>query len=494
MDTARTPETPQLLESPERVLSTLNRDGSRRWPRPKPEHGAFWQRRRLVAYVLMFVFFAVPYVKLGGHPIFLMDLPHRVFYLLGMTFLPTDTLLFMLLFVSSVIAIFWVTALFGRVWCGWACPQTVYTEFLFRPVEYLIEQGFRGSRAIDKKGGVSSRRIVKLIVYFFLSMFLAHTFLAYFVGVETLAKWVTRSPVHHMTSFVIMAGMTALIFFDFAYFREQTCLVACPYGRLQSVLLDRKSIIVAYDKSRGEPRRKGREREGAGDCVDCNRCVMTCPTGIDIREGLQMECIHCTQCIDACDEVMEIRHRPKGLIRYSNRDAIEGRKSRVLRTRVVLYPLALTLTLSLFGFKLATKADTDITVLRATGAPYIEEQDGSVNNQIVIRITNRDDDARQYRIELQDAPGATLIAPVNPLPVPGGKTVSTTVFVTLPHEGLERGEQLVHFHISDGHHFAESEPYKLVGPAHGREIKTRGEDLDDNVREPVEGAPEGESK
>lgn len=487
------PETPVLLQAPDRVLSTLNSDGSRRWLRPKPEHGPMWQRRRLVAYALMLVFFLVPYIKVGGHPIFLMDLPHRMFYLMGMTFLPTDTVLFLLMFISTIIGIFFVTAMFGRVWCGWGCPQTVYTEFLFRPVEYLIEKGFRGSRAIDKDGGLSPRRVVKLGVFFLLAMFLAHTFLAYFVGIETLAKWVTRSPVHHMTSFLIMAGMTGLIFFDFAYFREQTCLVACPYGRLQSVLLDRKSIIVAYDKRRGEPRRKGRERDGAGDCVDCNRCVLTCPTGIDIRDGLQMECIHCTQCMDACDEVMEIRQRPKGLIRYSNRDEIEGRTAGVLRPRVVIYPIVLTAALAAFGFMLATKADTDVTVLRAPGVPYSEEQDGSVNNQIVIRVTNRSSHERRYTIALHDAPGAQLIAPQNPLPVPAGKTVSATVFVVLPHEGLEHGEKLVHFSISDGARFTETEPYKLVGPAHGREIRARG-DTDDDQTEPIEGPAEGEKK
>ena len=211
---------------PDRVLSTLNADGSRRWIRPKLSDGAFWKKRRIVAYALMVVFFIIPYLKLHGKPLVLLDLPRREFIILGTTFLPTDTLLFMLLFVTVGITIFLLTALFGRVWCGWGCPQTVYLEFLFRPIERWIEGGRTGTLALDRATGLKPRRWLKYAVFFALALFLAHTFLAYFVGIDQLVHWVKSPPAEHPTAFLVMAGTTAAIMFDFTYFREQTCLVA----------------------------------------------------------------------------------------------------------------------------------------------------------------------------------------------------------------------------------------------------------------------------
>ena len=244
-----------------RVLPTLNVDGTRRWIRPKPSHGAFYARRRVVAYALMFVFLAIPYIKVGGKPLILLDLPRREFTFVGVTFLPTDTLLLMLMMASILVAVFLLTALFGRVWCGWACPQTVYMEFLFRPIERFFEGGRSGSLELDRqgpRGQINPRRVAKYGVYGLLSLLLAHTFLAYFVGIDRLVVWITRSPVEHPASFGVMALVSdGDHVFDFAWFREQTCIVACPYGRLQSVLLDRHSLVVGYDDNRGEPRSQG---------------------------------------------------------------------------------------------------------------------------------------------------------------------------------------------------------------------------------------------
>jgi cytochrome c oxidase accessory protein FixG len=454
-----------------RVLSTLNEDGSRRYIRPKPAPGKFLTRRRVVAYALMVVFFIIPYLRMGGKPLILLNLPRRQFILFGTTFLPTDTLLFMLLFVSVAITIFLLTALFGRVWCGWACPQTVYMEFLFRPLERLLEGGRTGTLRIDARKGLSGRRLLKYAVYLVLALFLAHTFLAYFVGVEQLAQWVRRSPVEHPTSFLVMAGTTALVFFDFTWFREQTCLVACPYGRIQSVLLDRQSLIVGYDVRRGEPRGKHiKDRAaGAGDCIDCQACVLTCPTGIDIRDGLQMECIHCTQCADACDAVMTKIGKPTGLIRYSSRDILEGRGRHLLRPRVVLYPLALLVAVGLLGFNLAVRQDAEVTILRGIGAPFSFDADGEVVNQIRIRVRNRTDQERRYTISLLGAEGARLIAPDNPLAVAAGEVATTTVFVVLDAAAFHDGELPVAFRIVDGAGFANDAPYELVGPERERE-------------------------
>ncbi len=452
--------------APGRVLATLNEDGSRRWIRPKLSTGQFWRVRRVVAYALMVVFFLIPYLRMNGKPLVLLDVPHRQFTLLGYTFLPTDTLLFMLLLMSIAIAIFLLTALFGRVWCGWACPQTVYMEFLFRPLERFFEGGRSGSAAMDKAGGFQPRRIAKNGVYLVLALVLAHTFLAYFVGIDQLVQWVRQSPFEHPTSFLIMAGTTALIYFDFAYFREQTCLVACPYGRLQSVLLDRQSLIVGYEPLRGEPRTlkvKGRP-DTAGDCIDCGACVLTCPTGIDIRDGLQMECIHCTQCADACDAIMDKVGKPRGLIHYTSQNTVEGKPNRFLRPRVILYPAALALAVGLLGFNLGTKADTDVTLLRGAGAPFTRQPNGSVVNQIRVKITNRGTGERRYRLEVSGVEGASLIAPNNPVTVSGDKTVETSIFVVVPEGSFADDRLPSTVRITDGAAFSTDIPFELVGP------------------------------
>jgi len=422
--------------------------------------------RRAVAYVLMAVFFLLPYLRIGGRPSILLDLQRREFTLFGTVFLPTETLLFMLLLLSCLLALFAFTALFGRVWCGWACPQTVYLEFLYRPIEQWLEGGRIGSLAIDDARRPPGKRLLKYGIYALLSLVLSHTFLAYFVGVDQLAVWVRRSPLEHPTSFLIILGVTAAIFFDFTWFREQTCLVACPYGRLQSVLLDRRSRIVAYDPRRGEPRMSGMRHRpaGAGDCIECRLCVITCPTGIDIRDGLQMECIHCTQCIDACDSVMLKIGRPAGLIRYSSRDELAGLPTRLLRTRVVLYPAALALSFGALIFNLRTRADAEVTLLRGSGAPYTVAEDGRVNNLIRVKIANRAHTARAYRIALAGAGGAQLVAPQNPLPVPAGETRESSVFVIVPRDSLTGGARGVTFRIDDGRRFHGEFAYRLIGP------------------------------
>jgi cytochrome c oxidase accessory protein FixG len=456
----------KIIQPQGRVLSTLNVDGSRRWIRPRFAAGAFFRRRRVVAYALMLIFFLIPYLRMNGRPLILLDLPRREFTFFGTTFMATETVLFMLVLGSIFVLVFFVTALVGRAWCGWACPQTVYMEFLFRPLEYWLEGGPRGTQQLDARGGLPGRRLLKHAIYGVLALFLAHTFLAYFVGIETLVQWVQRSPVEHPTTFFVMLGTTALIFFDFAYFREQTCLVACPYGRIQSVLLDRQSVIVGYDTSRGEPRMKGVKGrpETAGDCIDCGNCVTTCPTGIDIRDGLQMECIHCTQCADACDAVMDKVGKPRGLIRYTSRDDIMGLPRRLLRPRVVLYPLVLVIMLGTFGYLLGTRADAEITVLRGIGAPYTREPDGAFLNQVRIRIRNRGTDERAYRIALEAPEGMRMVAPINPLPVKPGELATTSVFVEFPQRVLDDGEVAVSFRIDDGRGFTRALPYRVLGP------------------------------
>ena len=438
----------------QRVLSTLNLDGTRRWMRPKLFEGRFLRRRRALAWALIGLFTVLPYLKIGGKPAILLDVVNRRFILFGATFLPTDTMLLMLLLVGLFVGIFLLTAIYGRIWCGWACPQTVYMEFLYRPIERLIEGGPRAQRDLDARR-LAPRRLLKYAVFGALSMFLAHIFLAYFVGVEALRYWITRSPFEHPAAFLVMAGTTALMFLDFGWFREQVCVVACPYGRFQSVLLDRRSLIVGYDVRRGEPRgrlgRRARNGAGApphalGDCIDCGACVVTCPTGIDIRDGLQMECIHCTQCMDACDSIME----------------------RIGRPRVVLYPVLLIAVWGMLGWTLAHRASADVTVLRGLGSPFTLLPSGDVSNQIRVKIVNRADGDRRYLIELADGEGLHFIAPDNPLAVAAGHAATATVFVTAPRAAFHGGAREIRFRVGDGAGFAASVPYRLLGPEEPR--------------------------
>ncbi len=422
----------------------------------------------VVGYSLIAFFITLPHLRWMGKPLILLNVPRREFTLLGSTFLPTDTLLLMLILGSVVISIFLFSALFGRVWCGWGCPQTVYMEFVFRPIERLLEGGRSGSLAMDKKPGMMApRRILKYLIYLPISLLLAHTFLAYFVGTDTLAEWVRLSPYEHPTPFLVMAVTTALIFIDFGWFREQTCLIACPYGRWQSALIDKRSMIVAYDAKRGEPRRAGSVRgDAAGDCVSCNACVFTCPTGIDIRNGLQMECVHCTQCIDACDHVMEALNKPKGLIRYASQEGLAGNAGGLLRPRVVIYSVALAIVLSGLAIALSTRADAEVIVLRSSSEPYRVEDDGRVANQLRVKIVNRSHARQNYTVAVTGLDGGTVIAPELPLAIEPGGQRTTSIFVIAPFAAFSEGRHKVVLRISDNADFNKDFPFVLLGPSH----------------------------
>jgi len=419
----------------------------------------------MTAWALIATFNLIPIIKMGGKPLMLFDIPKREFTFFGATFLPTDTFLLMLLLFSIFIGIFLVTAVLGRVWCGWVCPQTVYMEYLYRPLEVLIEGGRRRQMQLDAEGA-DARRLVKNVVFLLVSAFLANTFLAYFVSWERLLGWMTSSPTAHPLAFALMLGTTLLMFFDFAYFREQTCIVACPYGRFQSVLLDRQSLIVGYDEKRGEPRAKWRKKEErtAGDCIDCSLCVSTCPTGIDIREGLQMECIHCTQCADACDEVMDRIGLEPGLIRYTSQAELESGKRTFLRPRVFVYSAILLAMFGAFTVSLAGKNSADVTLLRGLGAPFTILPSGQVSNQIRIKIANRSPDERSYTIDLVGADNLELIAPENPLTVAPGETEMTAAFITGPRSAFAGGEVAITLTLADGVDYSTERDYRILGP------------------------------
>jgi len=459
-----------MLQPEEHVLSTLERDGSRRWLYPSLSTGRLWRRRRIVAYALIVIFVAIPHLRIGGEPLVLLDIPAREFTIFGHTFLPTDTPLLALAMVGIFVTIALVTAVGGRLWCGWACPQTVYMEYLFRPIDRLF-QGSTGRGGKPRRELTPAMRVLRFGIYLVLSMLLAHTFLAYFVGTDRLAEWIQSSPTEHPIAFLVMAGTTAAMLFDFMFFREQLCLIACPYGRFQSVMLDRSSLIVGYDYGRGEPRGKLSKKAKAaeapkGDCVDCHRCVAVCPTGIDIRDGLQMECINCTQCIDACNDVMRKIGRPEGLIRYTSQEQLEGKRSSLLRPRTVLYPALLVGIAVAFVAMLSTTYAFDARPLRGPGNPFTRGPDGNLRNSLRLRLVNRSGEPQTYSVRMTEPTGVELsVMDDRGLTLePGGTSIVPLVAEMPPGYTAGDGSVDATLKITDGSGNERTVEYTLLGP------------------------------
>lgn len=474
------PGNQSILDSPEEVLSTLQKDGKRRWLYPTPSIGSLWRMRAALGWALIAFFVALPIVKVGGKPAVFLDLAHREFTFFGLTLYATDTIVLMIFLLATLLSIFFITALFGRVWCGWGCPQTVYLEFVYRPIERFFEgkeyqrkKRDEGPWTADK----SWRKVAKWSVYTALSLFLAHTFIAYFAGWENLLIWMQGSPTENWGYFVITGLTSALVLFNFGFFREQMCTIACPYARLQSVLMDRDSLIVSYDPNRGEPRgrrtRAQREEEKAhidislGDCIDCGACVRTCPTGIDIRDGLQMECIGCTQCIDACNPIMISIGKPTGLIRYTSENTIDRKPTRVIRPRVVLYAAILVFLYSSLAMALTMRTDIDVNIGRVTGDPYTMMGESDVANRLRFRIQNRTGKSTSASV-IAVEPAGTQVRIVGPqeIDLPAGDTQRVEAWIVIPaaiFENTDAVPAVFKVRTADGHE--ETTSYTLLGPS-----------------------------
>jgi polyferredoxin len=317
-------------------VTTINANGSRRFIHPADVRGPWTRWRTLVGLALLAVYFALPWITINGHPAVFLDVAQRKFHLFGLTFVTQDLWVAFFLVSGLGFGLFYVTALLGRIWCGWACPQTVYLDFI-RRIERWLEGDAPARERLDRlpwTGEKLRKRGTKYVLFFLFAALLAHMFLTYYVSPAGLRSMMSEPPTQNWPSFVFVFLMTGAMWFDFVWFREQFCIVLCPYGRLQSALIDNDSLVIGYDSKRGEPRGK-KGTEGAGDCIDCRRCVHVCPTGIDIRQGLQMECIGCAACVDACDEIMTKLDRPRGLVRYDSSHGFAGKARRILRPRIL---------------------------------------------------------------------------------------------------------------------------------------------------------------
>jgi cytochrome c oxidase accessory protein FixG len=391
---------------------SLGRDGHRKRPYPADLKGRWLRARRVVYAALIALWAALPWIPIGGHPAVFLDVDKRQFFLFGLTFNAQDVWLLFFALSGVGFGLVYATAVLGRVWCGWACPQTVFLEALFRPIERL----FNGPRNVAQrragKGAILDRAwrvLATHAAYLLAAALVAHVLLAYFVSLPRVFAMVRLRPAAHPEAFGWMIAMTAVMYGNFAFFREQLCVVVCPYGRLQSVLLDDDSLVVGYDEKRGEPR--GKAKSGAGDCVDCNRCVVVCPTGIDIREGLQLDCIACTACIDACDEVMDKLGRDRGLVRYDSLRGLRGEKRRLLRPRLYGYTVLLVIGAIVATLAFRKRETFEANIMRLPGTPYTRES-GSIRNGFELHLVNKQGDAATFDIEAVDVPDLAFTIPI----------------------------------------------------------------------------------
>ncbi len=455
------------------ALPTLDGGGKRRWVYPVLSKGRYFWARLIVAVLLIATYLGLPHLRIEGKPAFQIDLATRQFHLFGTTFFATDTLFLAVFGLAFVLSVLLVTALLGRIWCGWSCPQTVYMEFVFRPIEALLEGPPHWRKRADSDPLTPARfarKAAKWAVYLIIAAILAHTFVAYFTGTDALLRALQGDPKENWATFVTVLFVTALVFIDFVWFREQTCFIACPYGRIQSVLLDADSLIVGYDSRRGEPRRKIIDRkdgEPAGDCVDCLACVRTCPTNIDIRDGLQLECVGCTQCIDACDVIMDRVKKPRGLVRYTSLNQLEGKRAGVLRPRVFVYGGIMLGALILLVTLLVSRDTFEFDIVRRTGAPFYVQSDGMVVNRIRVRITNRLDEPQRFRVEVVEPAGAELVMPHMPIEVGARKVVPVEGLIRLARSAFATSSVPALVRVAPVGGGGDEAPFLLIGPEGG---------------------------
>lgn len=413
-------------------VTTIRSDGSRAFLFPTDPKGRFNTARRISAIGLIALYLSLPWIQVNGHPAVFLDVIARRFHLFGITLAAQDMWLLFFVITGMGFSLFFITALLGRVWCGWACPHTVFLDHVYRRIERWIDGDSVKRRALDLaplSAGKIAKRVTKHTLYILVSAVITHLLLAYFVSLPEVWTMVSSAPGEHWGAFVFITIATGVLYFNFAWFREQLCIVICPYGRLQSALIDDHSLVIGYDVMRGEPRGPKRSTSRSlttplaaatvsittstasdpntlsasapktGDCVDCNRCVHVCPTGIDIRQGLQMECVGCTACIDACDDVMTRLDRPKGLIRYDSQNRFVGGKTRWLRPRTLLYFLLLLVGASVATWALSTVRPANFGITRMVGSPYVVDAT-TVRNQFLVRIVNKRHEPATFTVTL----------------------------------------------------------------------------------------------
>ncbi len=457
-------------------IGTIKEDGKRAWVFPKKPSGKFYQYRKYVSYFLLVFLIAAPFIKINGNQFMMFNVLERRFNIFGFPFWPQDFHLFVISMIIGVIFIALFTVAFGRIFCGWMCPQTIFLEMVFRRIEYWID-GDRGAQIkLDRQEWNAEKirkRLLKWVIFFIISFLIANVFLAYLISGDKLVRYITAGPFEHISTMVSLLIFTAIFYFVFAWFREQVCIIACPYGRMQGVLLDNKSIVVAYDHKRGEAengRKKWRKNEdrkalGHGDCIDCFQCVNVCPTGIDIRNGTQLECVNCTACIDECDTIMEKVDLPKGLIRYASEDEITKKEKFKFTPRLKGYTAVLVILIGVLIGMLFLRNEMEATILRLPGQLYEHKEGNIISNVYTYKLLNKTTkDIKDVRFQLLSHIGTIELVRHDNFNVPAEKLAEGTLFIEINASALNGDKDRLRIGVFSGDELIETTTARFLAP------------------------------
>ncbi|UKN01488.1 cytochrome c oxidase accessory protein CcoG [Paracrocinitomix mangrovi] len=452
-------------------ISTVDEKGKRVWVFPKKQKGKYFNRRSIVAYTLLTILFIGPFLKINGEPLLMLNILERKFVIFGQIFWPSDMFIFAIGLISFIVLVIVFTVVFGRLFCGWVCPQTVFMEMVFRRIEYLIDGDWTQQKKLDKmpwNGYKIRKRILKWGIFWLISFAIANTFLAYIIGIEELKAIIIDSPSNHIGGLIAIVLFTTVFFAVFTWFREQVCTTVCPYGRLQGVLLDKNSIVVAYDHERGEGRAKfkkneDRKAEGKGDCIDCNQCVHVCPTGIDIRNGTQLECVNCTLCMDACDFMMDNVGLEKGLIKYASEDEISTKKPWKLTLRAKAYIVLMFAIVGLLATLILTRDAVETTIIRADGTTYQKIDDHTYSNIFKGSFMNKSNEDHTVTMEVLSG-NATVEIVGGSFELPKGEIIRREFVVKMSNDNIEGPDTPVEIGIYSKGKLIEQETIDFAGP------------------------------
>ncbi|MDY0781406.1 cytochrome c oxidase accessory protein CcoG [Tenacibaculum sp. IB213877] len=457
-------------------IGTINEEGKRSWVYPKKPSGNFYKYRSYVSYFLLVILFSAPFIKINGNQFLLFNVLERKFNIFGFPFWPQDFHLVVISMIIGVVFITLFTVVFGRIFCGWICPQTIFMEMVFRKIEYWIEGDRNKQIKLDKQPWNAEKirkRITKWTAFFIISFFIANIFLAYIIGSDELLGYITDGPLNHLNTFIALLIFTGVFYFIFAWFREQVCIIACPYGRLQGVLLDNQSVVVAYDYVRGEKEtgrakfRKDEDRAttGKGDCIDCKQCVYVCPTNIDIRNGTQLECINCTACIDECDTMMEKVGLPKGLIRYASIDNIEKKTPFKFTARMKGYSAVLFILVGVLIGMLFLRNDVEARILRLPGQLYQHKENGIISNAYSYKIINKTvDEIEDVSYKLLSHKGKIETVTHQNFEVPKQGLAEGSLFIELHQSQLTKEKMKIKIGVYSGNKLIETTTTSFLGP------------------------------